>query len=434
MTAVVAIIEGVDHTLLRRLIGHVRLPWFEAAFQQDSAFHLSSGVVPYEAPNMTSALSGVSPGEHGVFSLWEAGYSDEAPRVLTADDVKAARVWEWPELRDRSFGLVNIHLTHPPRTLNGFCLSYLMHQTLNFTFPRELAHKLLANGLRYGHDVSVLYTGQAADFFFQEVQRISQYQLDAALKLGPGVDILLINITIADRLSHFLWPDLDAPGLENTHLVRAYQFIDEALGRLDQLRASNEAMLVFSEMGFGRLDHFASLDDGLLRLGLQARDADGNVDVARSLARESVQGAHGVNLVRGHADHAPDAAEVREVCEALLALRFDDTNQPVVSSALPREHVYAGPHAHLAPDIVIEPANPRRPPMGDRRWAAKVHRHLQNGWHRKGGFGFLIGRDIPTGSFGDTEHPTESIAPTIAHMLGCGAHSQCSAASLFGGV
>lgn len=432
MTAVVAIIEGVDRTLLHRLIGRVRLPWFEAALQQQAAFQLSSGVVPYEAPNMTSALSGVGPGEHGVFSLWSASYSDDAPRVLTADDVKAARIWEWPELHDRRFGLVNIHLTHPPRKVNGFCLSYLMHQTLNFTFPRELARQLLADGFRYGHDVSALYTGQPADVFFQEVRRISQYQLDAALELGPSVDMLLINITVADRLSHFLWPDLDAPGLENTHLVRAYQFIDEALARLDRLRAPHEAMLVFSEMGFGRLDHFASLDDGLQRLGLQARDADGNVDIARSIAREAVQGTHGVNLIRRCAEHAPAATVVREVCDALLALRFDDTGLPVVSSALPREHVYTGPYSHLAPDILIEPADPRRPPMGDRRWAAKVHRHLQNGWHRKGGFGFLIGRDIPAGSFGDAEHAAESIAPTIARMLGCKSHSHCSAAPLFG--
>lgn len=430
MTTVIAIIEGVDRTMLKSLVGRVRLPWFEAAFERQACFQLSSGVVPYEAPNLTSALSGVPPGEHGVFSLWSAGYSVGVPRVLSAEDVKAARIWEWAELQDKTFGLANIHLTHPPRKLNGFCLSYLMHQTLNFTYPRDLAHKLLADGLRYGHDVSALYTGQPADTFFHEVRRISQYQLDAALSLALGVDVLLINITIADRLSHFLWPDVDAPGLMDTHLVRAYQFIDEALQRLDRLRAPHEGMLVFSEMGFGKLDHFASIDDGLLSLGLQARDEQGHIDDARSLAREAVQGAHGINLIPRKVGEAHSEQDIRQVCEALLALRFEDTGKPVVSVARPREAVYAGPHAHLAPDIVIEPANLQRPPMGDRRWAAKVHRQLQNGWHRKGGFGFLLTEQTLGRSFRETEHAAESIAPTIAQMLGCGVPAHCIAPPL----
>ena len=432
MTTVVAIIEGVDRTLLKKIIGRVRLPWFEAAFEKKAYFLLSSGAVPYEAPNMTSALSGVTPGEHGVFSLWSACYAQGTPMVLSAEDVQAPRIWEWPELKDKTFGLANLHLTHPPRELNGFCLSYLMHQTLNFTHPRDLARRLLADGFRYGHDVSALYTGQPADTFFHEVQRISQYQLDAALQLGKGVDVLIINITLADRLSHFLWPGADAgtASLEDTHLVRAYRFIDEALQRLDRLRRPHDAMLVFSEMGFGKLVHFASLDDGLHSLGLQARDERGDIDEARSIAREAVQGTHGVNLIRRAPGDMPSSDCVQQVCEALLSLRFEDSGTPMVSQALPREAVFAGPYAHLAPDIVIEPADPQRPPMGDRRWAAKVHRHLQNGWHRKGGFGFLLSERAPERPFGDMEHAAECIAPTIAELLGREAPSHCAAPSL----
>lgn len=423
MTVVVAIVEGVERSLLQSLTQRGELDWFSRKLASSSYFKLGSGVVPYEPPNLTSAFSGVSPGEHGCFSYWECDSDRGLPRILDANDVKAPRVWNWPELAHKKFGVLNVQLTHPPTAINGFLISYLMQQSLHYTYPADLARRLNADGIRYAHDVSAFYRGEAAEFFSGEVTRIAQFQLDAALHLASSVDILILNLTLADRVSHFLWAEVENKPLDsNNHIVQAYRFLDAALARLEE-KSAGDPMLVFSEMGFGPIDYFVSLDAELQKRGLQVLDNQGKVNVTKSVAMETVQGTHGLKVIGNSAGYD---LRVEEVCGVLKELIFQD-GSPIVADAQPREEVFHGPYVHLAPDIVITPANLRRPPMGDQRWARHVNRELQTGWHRSGGFGLLVGGALAVS--GD-EFALESIAPTVARLLGSDIPSFCKHPSL----
>lgn len=423
MTVVVAIVEGVERSFLQSLIQRGELEWFSRNFTLSPYFKLGSGVVPYEPPNLTSAFSGVSPGEHGCFSYWSCDSDPGLPRVLDANDVKVPRVWNWLETAHKKFGVLNVQLTHPPTQINGFMISYLMQQSLHYTYPADLARTLNARGIRYAHDVSAFYRGETAEFFSQEVTRIAQFQLEAALHLASSVDVLILNLTLADRVSHFLWAEVENNPLDfNNHIVQAYRFLDTALARLEE-KCDGDPMLVFSEMGFGPIDYFVSLDTEFQKHGLQVLDSQGQVDVKKSIAMETVQGTHGVRVIESS---GKSPKKVEEVCDMLKQLVFED-GTPIVGDARPREEVYFGPYVHLAPDIIITPANPRRPPMGDQRWARHVNRKLQTGWHRSGGFGLMVGRTLAAAG---EEFALESIAPTIARLLDCDIPSFCSHPSL----
>jgi predicted AlkP superfamily phosphohydrolase/phosphomutase len=417
MTVVVAIAEGIEKSMLRVLVEQGSLPWFASALKTGAFFDLGSGAVPYEPPNLTSALTGVSPGEHGCYSYWSVDNRNSLPRVLNARDVKVPRLWNWPELAHKKFGIVNVQLTFPPEPMQGFTIAYLMQQTLHYTYPPDLTRRLNSERVRYAHDVSAFYRGQAADQFAGEILRIANYQLNAALHLASSVDVLIINLTIADRLSHFLWREVEQTATsDRSHLVLGYQFLDAALYKLNALRGQNDPMLIFSEMGFGKLDYFFSIDRELQKLGLQRLDENGDVDTRLSVAREAVQGTHGINLLESSGPDVHDTPKrIDEICAALKELVFPDDGSPVLASARPKEEVYHGSYVHLAPDIIVEPANPERPPMGDPRWAEHVNRQLQTGWHRHGGFGLLLGRS-PCASLENKIEP-ESLAPTIARLL-----------------
>ncbi|UXH76106.1 alkaline phosphatase family protein [Roseateles amylovorans] len=427
MKALIVIAEGMDPTVLTREVAAGRLPWFGEQMRQRRYAPMDCGPVPYEPVNLATAFSGMNPGRHGCFSYWSAHSAGEMPRVLVTDDVQVPRVWEWESLSDLRFSVVNVQLTHPPKPLNGRLISYPMQYTMNASHPRSLLSDLLREGVRYAHDVTLFYRGESFDEFAAQAWRVAAAQLQAAQALARDTDVMIVNLTLIDRVSHFLWYEMRDPAPpQRPTVLRAYDFVDQACRALQALGA--ETTMVFSEMGFGELDGFVSIDDLLLQAGLQHRDADGQVDLARSLAMETVQGSHGVMLCRDLCNTGrATAAEIDTVRQALAALRFPN-GQPVIGSVHHRDELYTGPFRHLAPSLVIKPADERRPPLGERRWATHVRRTAQSGWHRDRGFMVLDapGAELPQGQ----PVQLQQIAPTIAEMLGREAPAGCERPSL----
>lgn len=427
MKALVVIAEGMDPTLMASEMADGALPWFKQLRERGRHRDLDCGPVPYEPSNLATAFAGVNPGAHGCFSYWSAHSSGEMPRILDATDVRAARLWEWDEMKDLRISVVNVQLTHPPAPLNGTLISYPMNNSMNTTYPRRLLSDLQRQGVRYAHDVSLFYTGQPFDQFAKDAFRIAAGQLDTAMALAADVDVMVVNLTLPDRLSHFLWYELDSTDqTQRPHILRAYDFVDEACRRLESLQP--DAMLVFSEIGFGKLDGFFSIDRHLQQAGLQVLDDNGQVDVQRSLAMETVQGSHGVMLCAdlcgtGQASQA----SIDRVRDFLLQIRFDD-GRPAIADVRHREEVYHGAFTHLAPTLVVRPADEKRPPLGDPRWATHVRRTSQSGWHRDKGFVVLAS--------GHALHPErgpvqlQQIAPTIAQLAGRDPARQCEMAGL----
>lgn len=416
---IIAICEGVESTFLRQLAAGGALPWWEEGFGRGAFRLLDCGPVPYEPTNLATALSGRGPGFHGCFSYWatqpDEQDADQKPRVLTSDDVKVPRVWEWEEARNARFGVVNVQLTSPPKPLNGVMVSYLMGQSLRATYPADYQIRLSRKGVRFAHDVSCFYRGEAADAFAAEATRVAALQLDTALAVGEECDVLIVNLTLADRLSHFLWREVhEYRRGPFPAIFQSYAFLGSALARLEEAAGPRGTMLVFSEMGFGHLAGFQSLNDYLRRAGLQALDQTGEIDIRRSVACETAQGSHGIALLPWAARASNREELLAQVVAALRAAQFPEGGL-ALAAVHRREDLYDGPQVNRAPDLIVEPADLTRPPLGDPRWARHVHRHLQTGWHRPEGFCLTLGRR-PEAADGPAR--LTQIAPTIARMAG----------------
>ncbi|MBG6886114.1 MULTISPECIES: alkaline phosphatase family protein [Pseudomonas aeruginosa group] len=421
MRTLIVVAEGMDPLVLEKEVDQGRLPWFAKHLGVNNYRHLDCGPVPYEPSNLATAFSGVNPGHHGCFSYWSAHSAGEMPRILETTDVMVPRLWEWPQMAQQRFAVVNVQLTHPPKPLNGTLITYPMLNAMNTSYPRSLLRDLNARGVRYAHDVSLFYTGQPLEDFAEQAYRIAGLQLDSALALGAEADVMIVNLTLADRLSHFLWHEVeqDRPGYR-PHVLRGYDFIDQACAQLQAL--SPDSMLVFSEMGFGPLNGFFSINEHLRAAGLQVLDEQGQVDLERSVALETVQGSHGVMLCADLCNSGrSDPALRRDVEQCLREIRFAD-GRLALADVRSRESVYTGPYTDRAPTFIVRPADARRPPLGDPRWANHVRRTSQSGWHRERGFVLSVDARIQA-----PEGPLhlQQIAPSIATLSGCQAHEQC---------
>ncbi|HEX7243145.1 MAG TPA: hypothetical protein VF263_22870, partial [Longimicrobiaceae bacterium] len=303
--------------------------------------------------------------------------------------------------------------------------SYPFHPTLHGCHPPRLLRELAARGLPYAHDAAVLYRGGPRDEHLAQVARVEQARMKVCLRLRDEVDVLICNLTILDRLSHFWWGETEPDsGVDDpdTALWRGYEIVDGFLGRVLDDLGPDDHLLVFSEIGFGPLREYVSLDDVLTASGLQRRRPDGGIDYGATLAYEAVQGSHGINLnlARRHpgapVSPADEAGVLAEVAEALRAAVHPVTGAPLIASVTPGHRFYSGSRSWAAPDLVVEPHDEAYLPLGEPRWAERVHRRRQTGWHRRESFWAAHGPAFRTGRGGTAE--CADVAHTLASLLG----------------
>lgn len=415
MPLVVAIVEGAVRGLFDAAaqLGHA--PWWMDHCVGQSFCELPCGPAPYEPSNLATAFTGTGRGEHGCYSYWRMSHDEGLkPQLLTSADVHRQWLWNWAELDGLRKAVLNVQLTHPPQPMEGVMLSYLMNQSLRFSYPPTLASDLHRTGMRYGHDVSAFYRGEGAEWFLERTRDIASRQIEAALELGAKADLMVVNLTLIDRISHFFWHDFaqdastsDAP----CPLLVAYQETDRSLARLHRL-AGGRPMLIFSEIGFGPLEGFVSIDDLLVAEGFLELDGDLRSISNRAHARETPQGSHGI--VCRERDGSRSLALVDDVIDFLASVRRTD-GKPMFQAIWQGEELYRGSQAHRAPDIVVDPSDPARPPLGDRRWATHVNRTLQTGWHRNEGFLRILD---PGAAQTRAYFQLSDVAPTIVALLG----------------
>jgi predicted AlkP superfamily phosphohydrolase/phosphomutase len=301
--AIVLITEGLNTDLVAQW-GPELLPSFHRLFAEGAGGAMASEFVPYEPSGLFTAFTGVEPGEHGCYSYWSVHSPDYTPTVLDGSASRKPFLWHRPELADRTVAVVNVFGTHPVQPVNGYTVSYPMRRTLHACHPRELAVQLGAHGIHPLHDVTIWYSGQARDQFVPRVLQADIERTEAALHLldgraGPVPDLSILNLTAIDRLSHFYWQELE-PGSTvaqaDQAVFQAYQLADRTLGRLLDRIDDATSVLAFSEIGFGPLRAYCSLNEVLAEAGLLTLGDNGRPDWSRSRAFEAVQGSQGVNV------------------------------------------------------------------------------------------------------------------------------------------
>ncbi len=426
--ALVLITEGASPELLDRW-GPGLLPSFHRIREQGGGGAMRAEIVPYEPPGLFSAFTGRNPAEHGCFSYWAVHTPDYQPLTLDGAASRHPFLWQREEFADRTVGVVNVFGTHPVRPVNGYNLSYPMRGTVHACHPRDLPIRLAREGIRPVHDVTVWFTGGPKDPFVADVLNADRQRAEAAFamldgKLGDVPDLTILNLTAIDRLSHVYWQELEAGSTvaeEDLAVLKAYRLADEVLGRfLDRVDAST-SLLTFSEIGFGPLRAYCSINDVLSAAGLLSLRPGGGPDWEHTTAFESVQGSQGVNVnlagryKHGRVDPADRTRALADVQAVVRAAVNPHTGLPL-ADATPREEVYDGPALDNAPDLVLTPADWRYLPLGDPFWSGRTHRRLQSGWHRHDSVWAGAGPAFTAGTVASAR--TVDVAPTIAAMLG----------------
>jgi predicted AlkP superfamily phosphohydrolase/phosphomutase len=424
--ALVIGIDGGDFAAVDPLVDRGLLPNLAALLRRSASASTTCTWPAHTAPGWSTFVSASQPGGHGIYQFFQTQDPDYRATVTTADRLGRSSVWDWLAAQGYSLGLVNVPMSHPPRDLPGYQVSWPLQQTMHYCRPRSLLGELARNGVHFQSDLATMFRGDYGYLEQAESTVAARARSMSYLLRTRPTDLAMVVFTEVDRVGHHYWHFTD-PGHPRYQpapadsgwdraLTRIYQAVDAAIGELLAVVDEDTSVLLVSDHGLGTGRHAFSVHAVLSGAGLLAtRPATAGeptaswftengrtVDFDRTLAYQPVPGSYGINLnLRGRqraglVEPAQRERLRQEVADLMLAVRLPAggplpggplsgspvSGGPVFRDVIPSEVAYPGPHRAQAPDLLLVPADETvlatgqlTGPEWQPSWQTGLHRH-----------------------------------------------------------
>ena len=440
-----------------------RLPAFSYLMEHDKLGTLCSTTPPHTAPGWTSAFTGVGSGNHGIYQFWDTQAPGYIGKFMGSSDLKRSTVWEILNTFGYKTGVLNIPMTHPPKELNGFILTWPLHNTLRYAYPDHLLVEIAEHGGHYISDLSTMFQGNFKDYI-EQACAITRKRLITLKYLIEKYqyDFYVSVFTEMDRVSHFYWNYMDKESpyyidhVENElslAVENIYKEADAALGAIMQLMDEETLLLVLSDHGFckGNLNFYVQsflLQEGDLTLVEGKPDMtdcngtasvldvktdswlecvqDGKkseIDWTRTKAYMAAPGSYGINInLKGRQHNGivnkEEFGSVRNsIMQKLRKVVHPVTGKPLFDKVLPREEVYTGDMLSGAPDIILIPDGYGTMVHHDIKPGILFGEPEQKGMHDMDGMFALYGKEVESVTM-PSRASIEDISPTILSYFG----------------
>jgi predicted AlkP superfamily phosphohydrolase/phosphomutase len=458
--------DGADWRLLDPLLERGVLPNLAALIDRGGRADLISTRPTHSWTAWPSFLTGVDPDGHGVYDILDGrGGARQVP--VTYGSIRERTFIADLEQAGAASLILNVPLTFPPPAMNGKLIAGgVLPKWRTFTHPDSLAEDLRGAGTPWPiNGMSWTTYRNRPEAFLDEVVEVTsarQRAMEHLLDTEPWRLAVCVYFS-TDRIQHcltsYLSPDHpDYVGLSGSPVAGriddVYRMLDDGLGRLVSRTGPEDLVIFMSDHGFQPVTRALHLDRLLAHLGYLSFSRSNVVfgpmqwGAVRSMARkvydllglhgrvalpQSVDWAHtqaytavrstgegvSINLAGrepfGTVDPA-DFERVRdEIAEGLLAFADPDTGKRPVQRLWRREELFKGPHADLAPDLVLQAA-----PLFSLSHAKGVVEPADwlSGEHRLEGVLAAAGPAVDPGAFAGTPFRLVDLAPTILAALG----------------
>ncbi len=470
MTGPRVIVLGWDSAtfdVIDPLLDEGRLPVLESLIEKGWRAPLRSTWPPMTDCAWTSAFTGRDAGGHGIIGSWYRAPGSYECRYFSSRDRRAPAVWDLaPEARHLVW---NVPMTFPAEPVAGAMVAgYGAPPGSQFTEPRELQAKLLD---RWPVDDLLDRAPHGSlEGFLEDLLRGLRVQAEAlpwAIR-DTGADAVYAVWPHVDRAQHFFWRFRDASHPMSDAIDRVYEAMDRATGAVVDAFPDADVVVV-SDHGAGPLFGDVNLGSWFVSRGDASYSTSSPRSVmssiawnlppaarrvgrrlAPSLARKAMAAKLAGQLapfdwtktrafVGFHSDlwlnlegrepegivSESDAPSVLdELAEALLDIRDPRTGERVIAGVHRRDDTYRGPHASLAPDLVLDTWSagyriaPGRGPSDDVVISPEALAGVRESWssdHRP--IGIFVAAGPSFGSGTSEELALYDVCPTVLALL-----------------
>jgi predicted AlkP superfamily phosphohydrolase/phosphomutase len=261
MTIFLLGIDGASMNTINETLSRIHLPNFEKLIAKGSLADLKS-VYPYvTAPAWTTIFSGVNPGKHGIFEMFEIRDDKVVPSNMRSTDVPL--LWDHLSWANKRSLVVGIPFIHPAPKINGIFVTGRFSPKLS-CYPEETRSRFDLRGFNFD-DLSM--EEKTEKIFVEGSNNISTKILENLEKRTKAVsemidsekwDVAIIVEGLPDDLLHLSYGD-------NMIVDEMYLALDRLLGQVLSRMTPEDSLIVFSDHGFCKVEKVLFMNEWLLQ-------------------------------------------------------------------------------------------------------------------------------------------------------------------------
>ena len=209
------LIVGLDAACweyLDPLINSQRLPNLARLIEQGAHGSLHSTMPPLTAVAWSSLATGVNAGKHGVFAWTQSQPNSYRTLPVTGNHRVGTTVWTRLNEAGVKVGVVNVPLTYPPHSLDGFLLCGFSSplSARDLTYPTDLLEEIEASFGTYFPTFQVDPSEVTPSEFYHDLRTHQRkiVEIGGALSKSHSIQVLIINLMLVDHSNHGM-PTMD---------------------------------------------------------------------------------------------------------------------------------------------------------------------------------------------------------------------------------
>ncbi len=316
--ALVLALDGATFDVIEPMVAAGRLPNLGAWMARGAAQRLESTIPPVTFPAWSSFMTGLEPGEHGIFDFTQKLPGEYRLRFVNATDRVGASLFARVCAAGGRVLVLGMPATHPPEALNGLLVTGFDAPVSAGTDERSASDPALYRKIaeRAGpwmrpglseSDTGGDFHERALPTLIDRIEGKTRFALEALRLLreqngGERPDLMVVVFSESDTVGHHYWRDHDAGSPRHDPradprrrgaIEAVYERLDRACGEIREAFGDDALCAVVSDHGMGGAARFVvHLNRHLADCGLITRRAAARAGLgglARSLRDTAVR-------------------------------------------------------------------------------------------------------------------------------------------------
>ncbi len=254
-------LDGLEPSLAERWMEEGILPNLARLRETGSYVHCASVDPPVTYPAWTTCVTGVNPGQHGIFDFTELTQGRYGLRFVNSSDRRAPALWNILSKAGKRVGVLGVPGTYPPEPVNGFMVSGFDSPVAtsvdrSFVYPPDVYESVKA--WRFADfqegDIGPGWHDMALRRLLDKID-VKESIAGDLLQREPW-DFFMVVFGESDTVSHHFWlfHDPDSPRHRPGHetaIRQVYERLDETVGKLVNAAGDDVTVGICSDHGFG---------------------------------------------------------------------------------------------------------------------------------------------------------------------------------------